>query len=269
VRVDATGVAVHLKIDTGMQRVGAQPADVGGLVEFIGKHAPTLRLGAVFTHLAVADEPNDPYSAEQLDRFDGILAASAVDGVLVHAANSAGALAHPAARRSFVRAGIAIYGISPGSGVDDLMAGLRPALSLRARVSHVKQVRAGSRISYGLRHTFEQDSVVATVPIGYADGVPRRLAMVGGEVLLGGRRRPIRGVITMDQLMVDCGPVDAGDEPVRPGDDVVLLGEQDGPAGRERIRAEDWAARLDTIGYEIVCGISSRVPRRTARNIES
>jgi alanine racemase len=218
----------------------------------------------VFTHLAMADEPTDEFTDVQLSRFDAVLESMPLaPGVLVHAANSAGALAHPAARRSFVRAGIAIYGISPGPGVDGMCGELRPALALKARVSHVKRVSAGSRISYGLRHTFERDSTVATVPIGYADGVPRRLFAAGGEVLIGGRRRRIVGVITMDQLMVDVG-----DDTVTVGDEVVLIGGNDGVDGADRIRAEHWAELLDTIGYEIVCGIGGRVPRRHARSIE-
>jgi alanine racemase len=123
-------------------------------------------------------------------------------------------------------------------------------------VSFVKRVAAGERISYGLRHTFSTATTVATLPLGYADGVPRRLSAVGGEVLLRSRRCPIVGVVTMDQLMVDVG-----DAPVEAGDEAVLLGCQDG----ERIRAEDWADALDTIGYEIVCGISARVERRHHR----
>ncbi len=261
-----SGRGVHVKVDTGMQRVGARPGDVAALVERIALRSPALVLAGVFTHLAVADEPADVFTALQLERFDAVLADIGVGpDVLVHAANSAGALAHVDARRSLVRAGIAVYGISPGHGVDELCAGLRPALSLRSRVSFVKTVRAGTRISYGLRHTFERDTTVATVPIGYADGVPRRLSSTGGEVLIGGRRRPIVGVVTMDQLMVDCGP--AGDIAV--GDEVVLIGEQVGPDGPERVRAEEWADRLGTIGYEIVCGIGTRVPRIPGRNIGS
>ncbi len=262
---------VHVKVDTGMQRVGAQPEATAALVERIGERSPMLRLGGLFTHLAVADEPEDEFTALQLGRFDEVLSTLGVpDDVAIHAANSAGALAHPAARRSFVRAGIAVYGISPGHGVDDLCLGLRPALSLRARVSFVKTVRAGSRISYGLRHTFDRETTVATVPIGYADGVPRRLSSTGGDVLIAGRRRPIVGVVTMDQLMVDCGAGDdAGGDLVAVGDEVVLIGSQDGPDGPQRIRAEDWADRLGTIGYEIVCGIGTRVPRRTGPNIDS
>ena len=265
-------VGVHVKVDTGMQRVGVAPADAAALVDRVAAHAPRLRLAGIFTHLAVADQPDDPFTATQLARLDAVLAELGERAPpLVHAANSAAALAAPAARRSFVRAGIAVYGVSPGHGVDECCDALRPALSLRARVSHVKTVRAGSRISYGLRHTFECDTVVATIPIGYADGVPRRLWAVGGAVLVGGQRCPIVGVVTMDQLMVDCGP---GADVAR-GDEVVLIGAQDGTDGTERIRAEDWADALGTIGYEIVCGIGPRVPRvarpgrGTGRSIES
>jgi alanine racemase len=152
-----------------------------------------------------------------------------------------------------VRAGISIYGIAPGAALTRQAAALRPALSLRARVSHVRHVRAGDRISYGLRHQFESDAAVATLPLGYADGVPRRLFAGGGEVLVGGRRRPIVGVVTMDQLMVDCGT-----DEVAIGDEAVLIGSQ----GSESITANEWADRLGTIGYEVVCGISARIERR-------
>jgi len=263
------GVPVHLKIDTGMQRVGVQADGVAEMIATIDACAPALRLVGVYTHLAMADQPDDDFTAVQLSRFDDALEAlSLSSGVLVHVANSAGAMAHPDARRSFVRAGIAIYGISPGHGVDSLCGDLRPALSLKARVSYVKRVAAGSGISYGQRHTFVNDTTVATVPIGYADGVPRRLFEVGGHVLIGGRRRPIVGVVTMDQLMVDCGDEGDGDNAVAVADEVVLIGEQDGPDGLQRIRAEDWADLLGTIGYEIVCGLGRRVPRRHGRSID-
>jgi alanine racemase len=259
------GVPVHLKIDTGMQRVGVSVGDAAAVVAALRDQSPTLVLVGVFTHLAMADEPDDPFTARQLARFDEALEALAMpSGILVHAANSAGAIAHPDARRSFVRAGIAIYGISPGHALDAACGALRPAMALRARVSYVKRVAAGSRISYGLRHTFERDTTVATVPIGYADGVPRRLFETGGELLVGGRRRRIVGVVTMDQVLVDCG-----DDDVRLGDEVVLIGSQDGPDGPQEIRAEEWADRLGTIGYEIVCGIGGRVPRRPARSIDA
>jgi len=253
---DAAGVVhrVHLKVDTGMHRVGCDP-DTAVTMAAAVRVCPSLVLDGVFTHLALADEPGDPFTAVQLARFDAVLAALADHDLLppvVHAANSAGGLAHPSARHHLVRAGIAIYGISPGAGVDHLTGELRPALSLRARVTMVRRVAAGEGISYGLRHRVVADTTIATVPIGYADGVPRRLSAVGGQVLVGGRRRPIVGVVTMDQLMVDMG-----DDPVEVGDEVVLIGRQ----GDESIRAAEWAGLLGTIGYEIVCAISARIAR--------
>lgn len=245
---------VHLKVDTGMRRVGADPVDaVARAKEIVG--SPGLELDGVWTHLAVADEPDDPFTAEQLRRYDAVLdelAAAGTRPAVRHAANSAAAIAHPSARYDLVRCGIAVYGIAPSPAVAG-GAELEPALTLRSEVAFVKQVGAGEGISYGLRHRFERDTTVATVTIGYADGVRRRLSEVGGEVLIGGRRRPIVGTITMDQLMVDCG-----DDPVAPGDDVVLIGRQ----GDELITADEWAAHLDTIPYEVVCGIGPRVCRR-------
>jgi alanine racemase len=253
---------VHLKIDTGMRRVGASADDAVALADAIAD-SPAVRLEGVFTHLAIADEPADPFNDRQLDLFEQVIATLAAAGhhpPLVHAANSAGALAHPRARLGMVRAGIAIYGIAPSADLLPMAhrLELRPALSLRARVSHVKRVAAGDRISYGLRHTFTHDTTVATLPIGYADGVPRRLHAVGGSVLVGGRRRPIVGVVTMDQLMVDCG-----DDPVAVGDEAVLIGSQAALDGVvECIEADEWAGRLGTIAYEIVCGLSARIERR-------
>jgi len=246
-----SGVGVHLKIDTGMHRVGALPHEVAALAEHVGASG-SLYLAGVFTHLAVADELERTETAEALARFDEVRASlGPVD--VVHAANSAGAIAHPAARHSFVRAGIAVYGISPGTDLDDAAAALRPALSLKARVSFVKRLPAGESVSYGLRYTLARDATIATVPIGYADGVRRNLSGRGVPVLIGGRRHPIVGTVTMDQLLVDCGDAD-----VAVGDEVVLIGEQSG----DRIRAEDWATALGTIGYEVTCGLTARIPRR-------
>jgi alanine racemase len=247
-------LAAHLKVDTGMRRVGADPVDaVARAKEIVA--APGLDLEGVWTHLAVADEPHHPFTAEQLARFDGVLdelSAAGTRPALRHAANSAAAIAHPAARYDLVRCGIALYGIHPSADVGR-DRGLVPAMTLRSEVTFVKQVGAGEGISYGLRHTFDRDTTVATVSVGYADGVRRRLAEVGGEVLVGGRRRPIVGTITMDQLMVDCG-----DDPVAAGDEVVLIGRQ----GDQEITAHEWAARLETIPYEVVCGVGPRVCRR-------
>ncbi len=254
-------LGVHINVDTGMQRVGVAPERAEALIATIRSRTPALTIDAVYTHLACADEPEHPANAEQLRRFDTLLDRLGTScPPIVHVANSAAAMAIPATRRSLVRSGIALYGISPGAGVDDLCGDLRPAMRLESRVAFVKQVVAGSHVAYGWRHRFERDTTVATVPIGYADGVARRLGTLperpGADVLIGGRRCPIVGVVTMDQLMVDLGDLHRG-APVAVGDPVVLIGEQ----GAERIRAEDWADRLGTIGYEIVCGITARVPR--------
>jgi alanine racemase len=244
---------VHLKVNTGMNRVGARPEEIVDLARRV-RRRPELELEALWTHCAVADEPGNPFTGQQLDRFDEVVARLDDEGLrprLRHVANSAAAIAHPRARYDLVRVGIAVYGIAAAparAGRGDP----RPALRLAAEVSLVKRVRAGERVSYGLRHEFGRDTTVATVPIGYADGVPRRLSSVGGHVLIAGRCHPIVGVVTMDQLMVDVG-----DTGVAVGDEVVLIGSQGGAA----ITAEDWAGPLDTIAYEVVCGIGPRVPR--------
>ncbi len=260
------GLPVHLMVDTGMQRVGAHPHAAAAVAASIAQRAPAVRLAGVYTHFAVADDDHPDsieFTDDQLAKLGRVLE-QLPPVPLVHAANSAAALTRSDTHLSMVRAGIAVYGVSPGAGVDHLCGDLQPAMELKARVSFVKQVRSGSRISYGLRHRFERDTTVATIPVGYADGVPRRLHAVGGEVLIDGRRCRIVGVVTMDQLMVDCG-----DHDVRVGDDVTLIGAQTAPDGSTiRIRAEDWAAALDTIGYEIVCGISSRIPRVPRRSID-
>jgi alanine racemase len=246
---------VHLKVDTGMHRVGAAPDEAFELASAIAR-MPELELEGLCTHFAVADEPGNPFTSEQVDCFDGVvtqLASVGIRPLLLHACNSAGALTQPAARYDLVRCGLAVYGLAPSPELAPQCASLEPAMTLKARVTYVKQVPAGDRVSYGLRYRFEKPSTVATVPIGYADGVPRRLADRGGEVLIGGRRWPIAGTVTMDQLMVDCGDEDS----IVVGDEVVLLGRQ----GRQSISAWDWAERLDTIAYEVTCGISARVPR--------
>jgi len=246
-------VRVHMKIDTGMNRIGVYPESAVALAQQIVAHE-NLQLEGVFTHLAVADEPSNPFTAEQLDRFESVLAELAtnrINPVLRHSANSATALAHPRGRFDLVRVGIAVYGIAPAPGLAENID-LQPAMSLRAEVSAVRRAKSGEGVSYGHRHRFSADTNVATIPIGYADGVPRNLGLRGGSVLIAGKRRPIVGVVTMDQLMVDCG-----DDKVNVGDDVVLLGRQ----GNEVITADEWAELTDTIAYEIVCGIGPRVPR--------
>lgn len=254
-------VGVHLKVDSGMRRVGAEPADAPGLARLIAATDGVV-LAGISTHLAAADDPGHPATAHQFAAFDAALAEVAPGpDVLIHMANSAGAIAHPSARRDLVRAGIALYGIDPSAAVP-VPPGIRPAMRWWARISLVKPVPAGDHVSYGWRHRVERDTRLATIPVGYADGVPRRYSAVGGEVLVGGRRRRAVGVVTMDQFVIDLGP-DPGDDPVAVGDEVVLIGEQGGAA----IRAEEWASRLGTIGYEVVCAVSARVPRSSVGSI--
>lgn len=249
-------VGIHLKVDTGMHRMGAQPAEVLGIAQFVSSH-PLLSIEGLYTHFAVADEPAHEANARQLAQFTGVIDNLAERGItppVIHAANSAAALANPAARFNMARIGIATYGLLPGNGVAHECRGLIPAMSLKARVSAVRWVEAGQAVSYGLRTPLTSQSLVATVPLGYADGVPRRLGHEGGHVLINGAPRRIAGTVTMDQLMVDCGP----DSSVSVGDEVVLIGTQ----GGHTVTADDWADLTGTIGYEIVCGVSPRIHRR-------
>jgi alanine racemase len=263
--IDAASVAaqavggrarVHLKVDTGMHRVGARPDDVVALARR-ATQARGVSLQGVWTHCAVADDPADPFTAEQVRRMDEVLLdleAAGIDPVLVHQANSAAALAHPATHRGLVRVGIAAYGVPPSAALAPLSReiGLRPAMRLVSEVTLVHEVEADEGVSYGRRHMFDEPALLATVPIGYADGVARALGFTEGVVLIGGRRRPIRGVVTMDQLVVEV----TGD-PVAVGDEVLLLGGQ----GDDEITALEWAEHLGTIGYEVVTRIGPRVPR--------
>jgi len=245
---------VHLKVDTGMHRVGADPERVMDVAMAVQVES-SLRLEGLWTHLAVADQVEDPFTAEQLRRFEEVrarLRAAGVEPPLVHAANSAGAMGHPASRYEMVRCGISLYGYHPAPELAGTVP-LSPVLSLRARVSMVRELPAGERVSYGRRWPLPRRSWVATVPLGYADGVPRLLPVGGPGALIRGRRRTLAGTVTMDQLLLDCGP--EGDVAV--GDEVVLLGRQ----GAETITADDWARATGTISYEILCGIGPRVPR--------
>jgi alanine racemase len=254
-RSRALPVPVHLKVDTGMHRVGAPPEAIVRLAEVVDAD-PRLSLDAVWTHCAVADEPDDPFTALQLDRFEASVAEVEAAGIRVpmrHAANSAAAIAHPASRYDLVRCGIAVYGIPPAPALRGHLA-LEPALRFATEVAFVKPLAAGERVSYGLRHELERDTRVATLPVGYADGVLRALGLLQQDVLVHGRRCPMIGAVTMDQVLVDLGP----DSEVEAGDEVVLLGRQ----GDERISPEEWAERLGTIAYEVVCALGTRVERR-------
>jgi len=259
-------VDVEVKVDTGMHRVGATIDEAQAIVEAVVS-SPELAYGGLWTHLAVADEPADGFTAEQLERFEAFRRRLESAGVpapaRLHAANSAGAIAHPGSRYDVVRCGICLYGYAPSTAVGAAQVeaagkgALRPALTWRTRVSLVRELAAGERPSYGRAYSLHTRSDVATVPVGYADGVPRGLFEAGGELLVGGRRRAVAGTVTMDQLMLDCGP----DSGVRPGDEVVLIGSQ----GTEAVTAQEWADRLGTISYEILCRIGPRLPRRHVR----
>jgi alanine racemase len=254
-RAGGLPVPVHLKVDTGMHRVGAPPGVALQLAELV--HAePLLSLDGLWTHCAIADEPDDPFTSQQLERFDAVVGDLERVGIPVpmrHAANSAAAIVHPSSRYDLVRCGIAVYGIPPAPSLADRLA-LEPAVRLATEVAFVKPLAAGERVSYGLRHTVARDTKVGTLPIGYADGVFRNLGIEGQEVLIGGKRCPMIGVVTMDQLLVDLGP----DSDAAAGDEAVLLGAQ----GTDRISPDEWAARLGTIAYEVVCSLGARVERR-------
>jgi alanine racemase len=252
---------VHIKVDTGMRRMGVAPEDVVDVVDVLVASA-SIEVEGVYTHFSVADGSSADaraFTRSQIELFGEVVVALALRGVtptLVHAANSAGALGYPESRLSMVRIGISLYGYLPESwlalALEEKGQHLEPALTLRAKVSAVRRVEAGERPSYGRHRAVDAASTIATVPFGYADGYPRRLFASGAEVLINSKRYPLAGMVTMDQLLVDCG-----DDHVQVGDDVVLLGRQ----GDETITADEWAAHAGTISWEILCGVGARVPR--------
>jgi alanine racemase len=244
---------VHVKLDTGMHRAGLPWRHAAVFCRDVEEAG--LRIQGLWTHFASADEPEDPFLDVQLDRFNQAVAAVRASGIevpILHSANSAATMLRPDTHFDLVRVGIAMYGVSPGPALDPAAAELRPAMTLRSRVVLTRRVPAGDAVSYGLTYRLERDATMATVPIGYADGYPRALSN-RAEVLIGGRRLPVAGNVTMDQLLVDCG-----DEEVGTGDEVILLGRQ----GEEEITAAELADRAGTIGYEIVSRVGARVPRR-------
>lgn len=245
---------VHLKVDTGMGRLGVTPDDAGLAAARIIAGLPGLILEGVFTHFATADATDKGYAREQFARFTAFLArlqAARFDFGLRHAANSAALIELPETHLDLVRAGIAVYGLYPSDEVERRVD-LRPAMSLKVRVAHVKEVPAGTGVSYGRTFVTGRPSVVATLPIGYADGYPRSLSS-RGVVLVRGRRAPIIGRVCMDQCMADV----TGIPGVAAGDEVVLMGRQNGAA----VTADDLARLEGTINYEVVCDVTARVPR--------
>ncbi|MDQ2622409.1 MAG: alanine racemase [Actinomycetota bacterium] len=246
-------IGVHVKYDTGMGRLGStDPEQVLEMARSVAAN-PNLRLEAIWTHFATADEPDPSFRNLQRDRLVdlGKRARSEFPGVRLHAANSAAMIADPESHFDLVRPGVAIYGMDP-FGNDPSDHGLRPVLSFHSYVASVKQFDQGMSAGYGRTWSADGPTWVVTVPVGYGDGVRRSLSN-RGEVLINGVRYPMVGAVSMDNLAVDVGMED----PVQVGDEVTLIGAQ----GTAEIRAEEIAGWLDTINYEVTCGLSPRVPR--------
>jgi alanine racemase len=260
----ATGrrASVHLEVDTGMSRGGASPAEWPALLDAVAKHveAGLVRVRGTWAHFASADVPGDASVPAQLQAFEDALQVARDHGVdpgLRHHANSAAAFFVPHARYDLVRAGLAVYGLSPAPELASGTAlGLRPAMTLAARLAHVRRVPQGAGVSYGLTYTADVDTTLGLVPVGYGDGVPRHASWNGehsGEVLVAGARRRIAGRVCMDQVVVDLG-----DDVAAPGDAVLVFG----PGDDGEATADDWAQAAGTISWEIVTRIGTRVPRR-------
>jgi alanine racemase len=267
---------LHLKIDTGLSRNGAQPADWGDLLDEAAKAVADglAHVVAVWSHLAHADTPEHPMLDRQAAGLTVAWNAARERGLspIRHLANSAATLTRPDLHFDLVRPGIAVYGLDPlerpsaargtGAGGVGEQSGLRPAMTLRARVALVKRVSAGAGVSYGHEWSTPRDTTLALLPVGYADGVPRRLGRGGRmRVLLGGVLRPVVGRVCMDQIMVDCGDGPA----VREGDTAVLFG----PGDEGEPTAQDWADELGTIHYEVVTGVHSRRVTRTVTHSQA
>lgn len=246
-------VGVHVKVDTGMNRVGLTPdRTLPFLRELRG--LPGLEVEGIFTHFSEADDPESDYTAYQLNRFRSLIRELEGEGIcppIKHAANSAAVYLHPDSHFDMVRVGISLYGLHPSNATKGLVD-LKPAFELKARLSFVKDLACGEGVSYSRTYRTTCDTVIGTVPAGYGDGYPRSLSNKI-EVLINGCRCPAVGNICMDQFMVDLGP----DSAVKVNDEVVLIGRQ----GNEQISVDDIAAILGTINYEVVCMISGRVPR--------
>jgi len=255
-RAQGRPVRVHVKHDSGMGRLGnPDPSEVLALARACAED-PQIDLAGVWTHFATADEPESDFFDAQLERFAALATTvrSEFPGVVAHAANSAAVFRDRRSHFDMARCGIAVYGLDPFQG-DPTERGLEPALSLHSYVADVKRFAAGDSAGYGRTWRAPADTWVGVLPLGYGDGLRRGLSN-NAEVLIGGRRHPLVGTVSMDNVTVDLGP----DTEVEPGDEAVLIGSQ----GDEAIRAEELAGRLGTINYEVTCGISARVPREGA-----
>ncbi len=247
---------VHLKVDTGMGRVGFLPTEAVAMVSSIAR-MPGLAAEGLFTHFAAAEDLDGAYTRQQLQLFDKIIEQCGREGIefkKIHAANSAAAINYPRSYYNMLRLGLAMYGHypDPGMGEADDMPGLKPAMTFKSRVVMIKQVPPGSSISYGCTYTTTSPALIATVPVGYADGYSRLLSN-RGQVLIRGCRVPVVGRICMDHLMVDV----TGLPGVSLNDEVVLYGRQ----GEETVTVEEMAAQIGTVNYELLCAIDKRVPR--------
>lgn len=254
---------IHIKLDTGMGRVGFRAEDPATVEEIMAiRKMPGLHIEGIFTHFAVSDEAEagaKAYTEKQFALFQNVcnqLKARGVEIPLHHVANSAAVLRYPEMHLDAVRAGIILYGFHPSQDTRKMMQ-LQPAMTFKARLTSVKKVPAGTFLSYGCTYTTKRESVIATVPVGYADGYFRALSNKA-RVLIGGQYAPICGRVCMDQFMVDVTDLVAGGTSVSVGDEVVLMGRQ----GDLEISAEELASLCDTINYEIICSPGKRVPKR-------
>ena len=247
-------VNVHVKLDTGMGRLGTKDVWAARAVAEIAMADDRLRLAGAMTHFATADEEGDEHFSAQLDAFTPFARGLKQENpeILLHASNSAATYRDPGAHFDMVRCGVAIYGLDPFQLNPD-GRGLEPALALKSYVAAVKHFERGESAGYGRRWRAGEPTWVGTVPIGYGDGWRRALSN-NGEVLVRGRRHPVIGTISMDNLTIELG----SETDIEPGEPVVLIGRQ----GGQRILCEEVAARLDTINYEITCGLSQRVRRQ-------
>jgi alanine racemase len=252
----AAPLSVHLKIDTGMSRLGPLWTEGAAFIEQV-QQLPWLAIASIYSHLATADDPDPSFMKEQQARFDQVIQQSRLPNrPALHLSNSAGTLFSPAFHYDLVRVGLSLYGLYPGPQFRDVVE-LRPAMQVRARIAHIKTLPAGVGVSYGRRFVTSSDCKIATLGIGYADGVPRNLSTCM-NVLVKGQSVPQVGTITMDQIMIDISKIPQ----VRVGDAVTLIG-RDGDA---TISVEEWSDRLGTISYEIVCGFQQRLPRIMVSN---
>ena len=243
----------HLKIDTGMGRLGVLPAEAGQWIPEL-KKLRALKLEGVFSHFSHAESVVGDYTQKQLEIFIGVLKqlrAAGLASSLVHLANSAATITLPAAYFDMVRPGIMLYGVYPSAAMASQIE-LKPALTWKTKILQLKKVPAGTSISYGQTFVTQRESLIATLPLGYADGYQRLLSN-RGEVMVGGKRAPVVGRVCMDLTMIDVTDI----RKVRQGDEVVLLGGQ----GAAEISADEMAAWAETISYEILTSISARVPR--------